>query len=270
VNEVTTQGFDLREFLDGLVEHLRNFLVAKSTGSTELIDATDAIRQRYASASEAFSVADLLRLQRFAGATQAALRWSPHPRFRLEADMVQMVGLSGAREVEKLVEELDELKKKLPEGRTESSGSRRPTTHAERAEQKPVAESQPMPDNDRTFRSIPEEEVRSCWPEFLKEVKEKRIGLSMTLENAKLLRVKGNTIHLGLADEFGLSSVKRYKRDIQEILGGVLKTPVRIEAERDTEGTPVKHEEKSNATGPATEEHPVVKALIRELGAEPL
>jgi len=109
VDDIMTGGHDLREFLSGLTEHFRNLLVAKTTGSTLLIEAADVYRARYAAEAEFLSVADLLRLQRLVAGTDSALRWTTQPRFRLEADVVQMIALPRAKDVGELLERLDEL-----------------------------------------------------------------------------------------------------------------------------------------------------------------
>jgi DNA polymerase-3 subunit gamma/tau len=47
VEEIINQGYDPKEFLEGVIEHLRNIMVVKTTGSTELVEAADGIRDRY-------------------------------------------------------------------------------------------------------------------------------------------------------------------------------------------------------------------------------
>ena len=91
VDELMSGGFDLRDLLAGLLEHLRNLLIARVTGETLLIEASDVTRKRYADTAAKFSVSDLLRAQRLVHGTDQALRFTAQSRFRLEADMVQLV-----------------------------------------------------------------------------------------------------------------------------------------------------------------------------------
>jgi len=59
VDEITKLGYDFQEFLTGLSEHLRNFLVVITTKSTELIEATEYYKSRYI--SQVISLADIAR-----------------------------------------------------------------------------------------------------------------------------------------------------------------------------------------------------------------
>jgi DNA polymerase-3 subunit gamma/tau len=276
VDEIVKQGYDTREFLEGIIEHLRNLMVVKTTGSTELVEAADGVRQRYRQEADAFTVPDLLRLQRFIGATHAALRWTPQPRFRLEADLIQMAGLSGAQEVGDLLERIDGLKKKAPEEPRPVTQQRltanpEPREAAEQQHTVPssLAGSQRMPPP----AAVGEETVRERWPGFVSELKEKRIALGMALDGTSVLAVHGHLIKVGCRDEFTTSSVKRYKQELQDSLQRVLNTRVQIEPvlDQSLKGSG-SSEGKETAAEPKVpmEEHPVVKAMIRELGAEPI
>src|SRR5690606_38598216 len=79
VDNLVRSGYDLQEFLSGLAEHLRNLLVALTTGDTSLIEATEATRQRYAENARLFEESELLRLLMVAGDTEEALKNSTHP-----------------------------------------------------------------------------------------------------------------------------------------------------------------------------------------------
>ncbi len=115
VQELVSNGQDLRDFVSGLLEHFRNLLVVRATGSAALVETSDVYRKRYQQEADHFSATDLLRYQRFVGGTESSLRYATQPRFKLEADMVQLVLLPGAADVGDLLERLDELKKKAGE-----------------------------------------------------------------------------------------------------------------------------------------------------------
>ncbi|MDH4069734.1 MAG: DNA polymerase III subunit gamma/tau, partial [Ignavibacteria bacterium] len=115
IEDVISRGYDLKEFLEGVTEHIRNLLVVRMMGSSGALEVIDNVRKRYEAEAEHFSTPDLLRLQRFLSGTHTAIRWSSQPRFRLEADFVQMAHLSGAEDVGSLIQRIDDLKKKAPE-----------------------------------------------------------------------------------------------------------------------------------------------------------
>jgi DNA polymerase-3 subunit gamma/tau len=293
VDEILAQGHDIKEFLGGLLEHLRNILVARTTGSTTLIEASDVYRKRYAAEALVFGVADLLRFQRLVGGTEAAIRWSAQPRFRLEADMVQLVNLHRAPEIAALLEDLDQLKKKLSDSpEVARTGSRNIGSVTEKeAASVPPAASSPVPAGPKKVplrpapalagqpaatpappaaRKLSEAEVNSRWDEFLGEVRRQRISLGSMLESTTLTGVRNGVIRIECATEFEVSSVQRNREFLSEIIVKVFGTPARIEADFSTEHGSRSRPAAPPPQAPKTEEHPIIAAMKRELGAEPL
>ena len=282
VDDIMTGGHDLREFLSGLTEHLRNILVAKTTGATVLIEASDVYRKRYAAEAEFFSVADLLRLGRLVAGTDSALRWTTQPRFRLEADVVQMIALPKAREIGELLQRLDEISARGP-----AAPSPAPATPAAPVPARPRAPVPPSapPGEARPFTpgtppakpaeaplpqtGISQGELTSRWSEFLGEVRTRKISLWPALENAELLGVAQGIVRLGVTDEFQASLIVKNKEVIGEILHKILN--VRLSVRPEISGAAPRVNPAQGGASPAGgEEHPVIAAMKRELGAEPL
>ena len=133
---------------------------------------------------------------------------------------------------------------------------------------------------------LSEDELSARWPEFVSEVRREKISLGSILESSTLLGVKNGVIRLGCANDFQASSILRNK----EVLGGFLLKIFNVRARLEVEtGGKYQHSPKESGTtstvsghAPASppdtpaqgtepqEEHPIVKAIIRELGAEPL
>jgi DNA polymerase III subunit gamma/tau len=292
VEELMDNGHDIKEFLGGLTEHLRNLLIAKTTGSTDLIESSDVYRKRYAEEATVFSMVDLLRLLRFINGTENAIRWSAQPRFKLEADIVQMISLPGASDVGDILQGIDDLKKKLSDregglsaielksrigGRPAvlSPASLTPTASSpgifqyssiQPAGTLPAQSAPPL-------RSITEAELSARWPELVAEVRKQRMSLGSVLESSTVLGVHGSVMRLGCANEFQASSIKRN----QELLSGIIETQfnarLRLEVEIAGLGpSPVTLGEEgvTPSRGSVDREHPIIQAMRRELGAEPL
>jgi DNA polymerase-3 subunit gamma/tau len=269
VDDIMTGGHDLREFLSGLIEHFRNILVAKTTGATLLIEAADIYRQRYAAEAEYFSVADLLRLQRLVAGTDSALRWTTQPRFRLEADVVQMIALPRAKDVGELIERLDELARSQgghPLNPPSHSGGGRSAT--------PPGRPQAMAQSavPRPQAGIATGELSSRWNEFLGEVRARKISLWPALENAALLGVEAGIVRLGVADDFQVSLILKNKEVLGEVFQKILnvRLGVRPEITGGSHGRPKESPAKSPDAGAQNDDHPVIAAMKRELGAEPI
>jgi DNA polymerase-3 subunit gamma/tau len=271
VEEIMNRGYDIKEFLSGLTEHFRNILIAKTTNSTVLIESSDHYRKRYAEEAQAFPVADLLRFMRLITSTESAIRWSAQPRFKLEADMVQLVTMHGAPEVADLLRRIDELKKKAPE--ISSGGERfsRPSSPP-RAPVVPGNSSKLSPPPPRTAAPlINEGEITSRWKEFLGEVRKRRISVGSVMDLTSLAGVQGNTIRIGCSDEFQSSTVIRNKEFLSQILHELFNINARLEAVIYPGQVPASTPDAPLPGAPAPEEeNPIIAALKRELGAEPL
>jgi DNA polymerase-3 subunit gamma/tau len=124
VDEIVMRGFDLREFVSGLSEHLRNVLIVRTTGSTKLVETSDHFRRRYETIGKDFEEPDLLRLIKSVNDLEQSMRWAPQPRLKLEVVLLQMIGMEKSVRIDDLVRQLEELKKKLSEraGQSEATG----------------------------------------------------------------------------------------------------------------------------------------------------
>jgi DNA polymerase III subunit gamma/tau len=296
VQDLMNRGYDLREFLGGLLEHFRNLMVAKITGSTDLIEASDIYRSRCLASAAQFSVSDLLRMQRFVTGTERGVRDAAQPRFRLEADMVQMVNMPRAVELSGLIAGLEELKKK-PLGEIHPAPpSSRPVPPALPAAPPPATTAaapatsvpppgtlSPPPPADRvpprtnvspaprqqlpSGPAINEHEVRSRWTEYVAEVTRDKISVGAVLGATTLLGTTNGIVRIGCADEFQVASLLRNREILAGLFERVFRVRVRIAPEiAEVEQTP----ETGTAPAPREEEHPILTLIKKEFGAEPV
>jgi DNA polymerase-3 subunit gamma/tau len=120
VKDVINSGFDIKEFVSGLTEHFRNMLIAKTTNATSLIEESEVHRKKYAADSALFSLQDILRILKVTSDTEASVRYSSQPRFKLEVMMVQLTKMEQSVKIDALLTSIDDLKKKL---QSEGSGA---------------------------------------------------------------------------------------------------------------------------------------------------
>jgi DNA polymerase III subunit gamma/tau len=277
VEDLMSHGYDLREFLLGLLEHLRNLLVVKVTGKSELIDASDTTRKRYEEVAARFSIGDLLRAQRHIATTEMSLARTAQARFRLEADIVQLVTMPRAVDLGGLIEGINELKKKQFADQSIDPPSRpvprpvvqpsspppqsQPQPRATSRSASPVASSAPVAEQP----SANEGEVRSRWPEFVAEVTRTKISVGTVLSATTLLGVRDGAVRIGCTDDFQMSSIERNRESLAEIFHALFRVRLRFSGEKvaDSAGA-------EGGRRRPDDEHPIVKALKRELGAEPI
>jgi hypothetical protein len=116
------------------------------------------------------------------------------------------------------------------------------------------------------------EELSSRWSEFLGEVRTRKISLWPALENAVLLGVEQGIVRLGVADAFQVSLILKSKEFIGDVFQEILNVRLGVKPEI-TGGSPG-GPKVSPAKGPGAagegDDHPVLAAMKRELGAEPI
>jgi DNA polymerase-3 subunit gamma/tau len=113
VDEINISGYDLREFVGGLTEHLRNLLIVHSTESTQLIEVSENYKKRYEKEANQFTEQDLLRYIKQTNELDQSLRWAAQPRYRLEAGLIQMAKMESSVQIGELLQQIDVLKKKI-------------------------------------------------------------------------------------------------------------------------------------------------------------
>jgi len=110
--EVFTSGLDLNEVLMGLEEHLRNFLVARTMKSVELLDVSDALAKKYAGQLEQFSENDLVAYLNILTQALTDMKYAQQPYLKFELALVKMAKMPSSHNLETILEKLAVLKKK--------------------------------------------------------------------------------------------------------------------------------------------------------------
>ncbi len=90
-NRIFLEGYDFSDFLNGLAQHFRNLLVAKTTKNKAILDLSDEQAKRYLEECEFFSMDDLLGLLKTASDAEYLVRKSPNARLHLEIALIKMV-----------------------------------------------------------------------------------------------------------------------------------------------------------------------------------
>lgn len=317
VDTIVRSGYDLREFLGGIAEHLRNLLVARTTNSTQLIETSEPYRKRYQQEAAEFRENDLLRLIRLANELEQSLRWASQPRYKLEAGLLQMIKMDKSVQIEELLRELGEIKKKLdvsPEKNQLNGGNghgTRPTkpaampatsnvqvigsVKAGRLSYATATVSQPrvMEESPKNLSSTPTlgvsqplkvisaQEAYAQWQNWVSEVTKEKISIGAVLVESSILEVRDGALRIGCPDDYHLASLRRNKDFLVNSFERVTGCKMRIEPVmqgREKKLTPSNHRQPTQVEEHRpqqldeshSEDHPVLAALRRELGAEPV
>ncbi len=307
VEEIMSHGYDLREFLNGLSEHFRNMLVVNSTGATALIEAPDVQKKRYQEYAKSFSESDLLRLITVTTETASALRWNQQPRYTLEIGLLQMIKMDSSIDIQQLLSRLEDLKKRVGgkpdisetallarEEKTETPirGSVKATPPTLRPDQivSPrlmLADVPPRHQQSRSLRPsdsdpapIPStaeesprlslEDVHIKWSSLIDQTRKERIDLWAFLGESRPIEVHGDKLQIGCPDNFHLDTFKRNREYISQLAQKIYGGKVKLEAILSSVPPGPVEKNRNEPEKKGTIQHPVIQALIREFGAEPV
>lgn len=90
LDEILQLGFDGVYLLGGLCEHLRNLLVVHSPATVKLLEATDALRERYVEQSKLFSLDTKLAVLDLMNSADAQYRMANNKRLHLELSLLKL------------------------------------------------------------------------------------------------------------------------------------------------------------------------------------
>jgi hypothetical protein len=133
------------------------------------------------------------------------------------------------------------------------------------------------------LRHISAEEAYEQWQHWVGEVRKTKIGIGTILGESRLLEVSEGALHIACPDDYHVSSLKRhkeflvesfekltgYKLRIEPVLHSLPKTPPAQQVDSTEQSAQQTSPSPKNGNG-SPGDHPVILALRRELGAEPV
>jgi DNA polymerase-3 subunit gamma/tau len=306
--DVSAKGYDTGECLAGLLEHFRNLLTIKVTGSTGLIESSEDFLKQYENESNKFGKSDLLRYMNIISRTEQSLRFAPQPAIRFESCLLELASMESTVEISELIKELRGLKEggqgssaffSREENSGRSAGYKPASKPAKVKESKPKQKTEPAPQKPAKVTPagarIDEDTLRNRWPEFLGKYANGTNGLSM-LRSAMVSFHHGEVL-IQSGEEFIYEHLKTKRQKILNALAEFFGTAVAVrivrsddapgvEAERmeaaETNGTEAQTKpaedtysnegSSNNQSSPKAEnmdgKHPVEKAIVELFDAE--
>ncbi|MBN1559225.1 DNA polymerase III subunit gamma/tau [candidate division KSB1 bacterium] len=258
VQQIFSEGYDFNEFLLGLAEHFRNFMVVKSTGNAKELNASEESAKKYLAEIDDFQMEDLLRLVKIASDAENLLRRSSNARLHLEVALIKMIKLTKSVQLSDLLAQLQEAKKKSDLGSGEASPPPRPTPQKTAAspdnhrsvpplfspepvqrDASPPGATSDVPgnraedgfdacvtDDDGASGSgkLPLAEVEKKWPLVIERVKSRKIALGSLLTEGWPTRIQGVALELSFDSRngFHIASVERQANVIEEVIEEVM------------------------------------------------
>ncbi|HXM34057.1 MAG TPA: DNA polymerase III subunit gamma/tau, partial [Pyrinomonadaceae bacterium] len=123
VDDLVMRGHDLRNFCRDLLAHFRDLLVAKVSGSNELLESAVCERKELERQAALFSESDLVRFFHSLAETENKLRTATQPRYQLEVGLVKLMEMRRLQPLNQLIERISALETRLSTGQPPAPNS---------------------------------------------------------------------------------------------------------------------------------------------------
>jgi DNA polymerase III subunit gamma/tau len=268
IDGLLEQGLDMRQFLAGLVEHMRNLMVIKiTTDPGRIIELPAADIQNLQQQASAVESDHLLLLFDSLSKTLDEMRWSPHQRFTVEMGIVKACHITPLRPLADVLVRMQELESRLTPGTIMSAPgpggvSERFGTYAP----KTAAVSHQPRQTEATGGGGSSDE----WGKVMSALKSKKPILASYLGQSKLLTTSDTGFTLGLPAGFQRDQVEKQEhRDlIEQLASEVLGRKIQL-AIKPLEGAgPSSARTKTPVKKKPEEQSPIVQDALRIFGGE--
>ncbi len=251
------EGYDLAEFLVGFEEHLRNILVTKTIGNTELLNVSEHYAESYKKECENFEETDLLRYIQQVGDLQNSLKWATQAQMKFEIGLLKLAKMPTTISIEKILEKLDLLKKK-----------------SEITVSQPEPESLPI-SAEPTKPTFNFEAIKAYWIKLAEQYRDTKVNLANALELGKPIELRDTELILEYAkkNSFHITWLKKNQRTIESQLHEHFQKPVKItmqvveSSDNESDKDPDKPLDKDSAKK-LIKDDPLLNKLVEELGLE--
>ena len=255
LNQLMDSGIDLPEFVNSLLQHLRDLLIAKVSGdSNELFDLSDVYLQKYREKSKAFTEIDILRMIKMVADLNMNLKRASDPRVLLEMTLMKILKMESSVDLAELLNRLDQLKGcssagMLGSGNISSGNPTKPKIPSLSPE-KPVMGKQSVDVQEETSAPsdtpaiqdsyiktevISLEDIQKRWNEVLGEVKNNKLSLWSLIKDGEVIGLEDDTLTIEFHNGNSFHKKQAERREnlnlIQKALGDLFTQPLKLKFE---------------------------------------
>ena len=229
IDTLLEQGQDMRQFLAGMVEHIRNLIItriAKDAGPIIELPAGDleTIKQQ-ASGTE---TERLVMLFDSLSRTLEEMRWSPHQRFTLEVGLVKACSVATLKPLGEVLDRMKSLEAQLGARSQGAAGKpeavrERPANYASSARSTAASVPTTLPG----VAPVPGDP----WGRILTMLKQKKASLASVLGTSKVLSSSADTLVIGIKGtnfQLELAEQKESRDLVEQIAADVFGSRIQV------------------------------------------
>ena len=262
VDALLEQGQDMRQFLAGVVEHLRNLMVVKiATDPGRIIELPAADLEAIKRQAKGTESEHLLMLFDSLSRTLEDMRWSPYQRFTIEIGLIKACNLAPLKPLGEVLGKMKEL-----EARLAATGQRPAASAAHRISERSVeyrAKPLAVPAQHAPRTEVGQDDL---WGSIITALKSKKPGLASALGQSRPIEMSENQIVVGVQGSvFQLELVeKRESRVlIEEIAADILKKKVSVKIQPLAASTPQPGTKTTQKKGKPDDQDPAVRDVLK-------
>ncbi len=280
LNQLIDSGIDLPEFVNSLIQHLRNLLVAKVAGdSNVLFDVSRDFIEKYKERSSAFSEGDLLRMIKAVADLNVGLKRASDPRILLEMTLMKLLKMESSVNLADVLDKLDLLEGGLSgcgnsihvtgsrpsSDRVDNLSEKTKSVKTEERAEQSISVGARNENLGRTNVLSPED-IQRTWGEVLKKIKKAKMSLWSLLKDGEVVGLAEDTLtvefHNGRTFHKRQAERKENFNLIQKTLGEVFDQPFKLKFELNEAKMP--SSAKSGDLSPKDEvtKDPLIKSIM--------
>ncbi len=267
VDALIEQGQDMRQFLSGVVEHLRNLLVVKfASAPAQIIELPAADIEAIKRQAEGAEAEHALILFDSLSKTLDDMRWSPHQRFTLEIGLIKACSTAPLKPLAEVLANVKELEMRL-------GGQPASTAQTGIGESRaPYAATAPKIAHPPSPAGAPEAgENGDHWGRILAELKSRKPGVFSALGQSGIISLSDNDLVIGVGgSSFQINKAEdpESRAVIEQVAEKVLNRKVRVKVQPlAEEALPSSGAKKQGKKKPG-EQNPLVQDALRIFGGE--
>jgi DNA polymerase-3 subunit gamma/tau len=281
LNQLIDSGIDLPEFVNSLLHHLRNLLVAKVGGdSSVLFDLSDEYLEKYKEKSSHFSDGDILRMVKTVADLNVGLKRTSDPRILLEMTLMKLLKMEASVSLAEVLEKLNLLDAPRsgclePGGQPGPTASRSQSGRLKSArpsdgegEREKLAASPPAESSSRQV-GVSLESIQGRWDDVLGKIKRAKLSLWSLLKEGEIIGLEDDTLTVEFHNGRSFHKRQAERREnfnlIQKTLGEVFDQPFGLKFELNEGKMPSAGKpENSNPNGRRSQaaDDPLVKSIM--------
>jgi DNA polymerase-3 subunit gamma/tau len=220
LNRIIDDGKDINVFLNNLIEHFRNLMIAKvSKGDPKLIDLPLDICERLLKQAQSLTLEEIFTVFNVLANTQEMAKRLDSLRIPLEVSIVRLSYDKKNPEVS--------LETKKPIFNQES-----PLREKESSKAESPAEREDLEEPPKSVTDITLDSVRAVWQNILDSLGRVKISAATYLSEGELSKLQGNLLTVSFPKSHSLHKESLERRENKEIieknLAEALNTPLRV------------------------------------------